>query len=75
MVLSVSAENVSLAACRPAQAGHRGRVLGVTPVEAGQRALGELVDVRQDGFVECPAAEPFDALGQPEQLDAAAGAA
>ena len=58
-----------------AQPGHGGRMLRVTPIETGQRAVGELVDVRQDRFVEGATAKPLDTLGQAEQLDAVSGAA
>ncbi len=52
------------------QPGQGDAGLRVAQVELAERAAGAEVDVGEDGVVEVDAAEPFDALGAAEDVDA-----
>ena len=52
------------------QPGQGDAGLRVAQVELAERAAGAEVDVREDGVVEVDPAEPFDALGAAEDVDA-----
>ena len=55
------------------QPGQRDAGLRVAQVELAERAAGAEVDVGEDRVVEVDAAEPLDALGAAEDVDAGGG--